>query len=52
MIVDANDISVVILGKSKGTNYDDEKLEEMIKDNPAGQSRQLTPLILIRKANV
>ena len=52
MIVDANDISVVILGKSKGINYDDEKLAEIIKDNPAGQSRQLTPLILIRKANV
>ena len=27
----------------------DEELKQIIKDNPAGQSRQLTPIILIRK---
>ena len=49
MIVDANDISVEILGKNKEIKYDDKFLAELIKDNPAGQSREQTPLILIRQ---
>lgn len=49
MIVDANDLNVEILGKCKALEYDDEKLAKIIKDNPAGQSQQLTPIILIRK---
>jgi len=49
MIVDANDYTVDILGKSSAVEYSDAELTEMIKDNPAGQSDQLTPFILIRK---
>ena len=51
MIVDANDLSVEILGKSSQIEYDDEMLADIIRDNPAGQSKQLTPLILIREEN-
>jgi len=50
MIVDANDLTVDMLGKGKALDeYTDAQLLEMIKDNPAGQDRQLTPFILIRK---
>ena len=49
MIVDANDINVEILGKASDLDYSDETLAKIIKDNPAGQSQQLTPIILIRK---
>ncbi len=49
MIVDANDFGQVILGKSKDITLSDKYLQQIIKDNPAGQGRQRTPLILIRK---
>lgn len=49
MIVDANDLSVKILGKSYSLiDVSDEKLQELIKDNPAGQSDELTPIIIIK----
>lgn len=50
MIVDANDFNAEILGKSDVIEYSDEELSKMIKDNPAGQEKTLTPLVLIRKA--
>ena len=49
MIVDANDFNVEILGKSNNLCYNDEELKQIIQDNPAGQSNQLTPIVLIRK---
>ncbi len=49
MIVDANDFNVEILGKADSIGYSEEELKGMIKDNPAGQAKTLTPLILIRK---
>lgn len=49
MIVDANDIERTILGKADNIEETDEFLENLIADNPAGQSKQLTPFILIRK---
>lgn len=49
MIVDANDLGQVILGKSDDIKLKDEILKGMIRDNPAGQGKQMTPLILIRK---
>lgn len=49
MIVDANDFNVEILGKADSIPYSDEELKAMIKDNPAGQAKTLTPLVLIRK---
>ena len=48
MIVDACDISVAILGKCDAITLPDETLAEIIRDNPAGQDDQCTPLILIR----
>ncbi len=51
MIVDANDLGREILGKSDDIEINDNELKEIIKDNPAGQGRELTPLILIRKKN-
>ena len=52
MIVDANDLGQEILGKSDDIKLKDKILKKMIQDNPAGQSRQRTPLILIRKKRV
>ncbi len=49
MIVDANDLGQEILGKSNDIQLEDKELIEMIKDNPAGQGKQCTPIILIRK---
>jgi len=50
MIVDANDLGVKILGQSKNIGYSREELSAMIKDNPAGQDNEQTPLILIRSS--
>ena len=49
MIVDANDLGVEILGHSSTLPFTDGQLCSLIRDNPAGQSTQMTPLILIRK---
>lgn len=49
MIVDSNDFGQVILGKSDDIKLEDRILKQMIKDNPAGQGKQRTPIILIRK---
>ena len=49
MIVDANDLGQEILGKSDDLNQEDKTLKRMVRDNPAGQGQQRTPLILIRK---
>lgn len=49
MIVDANDLGQEMLGKSSDITLSDEQLLEIIKDNPAGQGRECTPFIIIRK---
>ena len=49
MIVDANDLGQEILGKSDDLEGKEEALKAMIKDNPAGQGKECTPLILIRE---
>lgn len=49
MIVDACDISVKVLGKCDAVTDSDEHLAEIVRDNPAGQDDQCTPLILVRK---
>ncbi len=49
-LVDANDLEREVLGKSPDAPYTDDEFLELIRDNPAGQSDELTPLILIRKA--
>lgn len=48
MIVDANDLNVEILGKASSITRSEDELKALIADNPAGQSRELTPFILIR----
>ncbi len=50
MIVDANDLNVEMLGHCSQLKESDEELLSLIRDNPAGQDRQLTPFILIREA--
>lgn len=49
MIVDSNDFGREILGKSYDIDLSDNYLKELIRDNPAGQGKQQTPIILIRK---
>jgi len=49
MIVDANDYGREILGKSTDILLQEDELKEIIRDNPAGQGKQQTPIILIRK---
>ncbi len=49
MIVDSNDFGREILGKSYDIEFSDNYLKQLIKDNPAGQGKQQTPIILIRK---
>lgn len=51
MIVDSNDLGQVILGKSDDIKFTNNTLIQMIIDNPAGQGKQQTPIILIRKQN-
>ena len=51
MIVDSNDFGQVILGKSNDIKLSDNVLAQIIRDNPAGQGKQKTPIILIRKKN-
>lgn len=49
MIVDANDLGQEILGYSDDIMLPKEELKELIRDNPSGQAKELTPIILIRK---
>lgn len=48
VIVDANDLGIEILGKSHDIIYSEDELKAIIRDNPAGQSAQQTPMILAR----
>ena len=50
MIIDANDLGQEILGCSEDLKGKEDFLKGLIRDNPSGQGRQLTPIILIRKA--
>lgn len=52
ILADANDLNVELLGcspdlKDKTEDY----LKDLIRDNPAGQDDELTPFIIIRKAD-
>lgn len=49
MIVDANDLGQEVLGSSSDIQLNNEELKALIKDNPSGQGKELTPIILIRK---
>lgn len=52
MIVDCNDLGREILGKSDDISFNEEELKQLIRDNPAGQGKEQTPFILIRKKEV
>lgn len=49
MIVDANDYGVEILGVCDEIACTEEELKGVLKDNPAGQENEATPLILVRE---
>ncbi|SHJ98663.1 F420-0:Gamma-glutamyl ligase [Anaerobranca californiensis DSM 14826] len=49
MIVDANDLGVEILAFNKEIQDKGELVRKLLKDNPAGQDREQTPIILIRE---
>ena len=51
MIVDANDLGQEVLGYSSDIQLSKEELKGLIRDNPSGQGKELTPIILIRKKN-
>lgn len=51
MIVDANDYGQELLGKSKNIFYENNVLLETIKDNPAGQGKECTPFVIVRKSD-
>lgn len=48
VVIDANDIGVNILGKPDDA-FSDEQLAEIFKDNPLGQSREQTPIAIVRR---
>ncbi|OGG50611.1 F420-0--gamma-glutamyl ligase [Candidatus Kaiserbacteria bacterium RIFCSPHIGHO2_01_FULL_54_36] len=48
VIVDANDLGVNVLGKSN-ESITDEFCKAIFKDNPLGQSKEQTPLCIVRK---
>lgn len=48
-IADVNDLGGNILGKSTDLKGKEKLLLEILKDNPAGQSNQQTPIIILRK---
>lgn len=50
-IVDANDLGQEILGVCSKIKLREKSLHKLIKDNPAGQGKETTPIILIRKTN-
>ena len=49
MIVDANDLGQEVLGHSYDITLSNDELKRLIKDNPSGQGKELTPIILIRE---
>ncbi len=48
VIIDANDLGVNVLGKNR-KDLPDKFAEQVFKDNPLGQSREQTPIAIVRK---
>ena len=48
VLMDSNDLQRDQLGKSPGFPLTDAQIQDALRDNPAGQGDELTPLILIR----
>lgn len=51
VLMDANDIQRDQLGKSDNFPLTDEQIQDALRDNPSGQGREQTPLILIRRVS-
>jgi len=51
IIADVNDLGGNILGRSNDLKGQDKLMLAILKDNPAGQGEQQTPIIILRKAN-
>ncbi len=49
VIIDANDLGVAVLGKSN-SQISDEFCKRVFSDNPLGQSREQTPICIVRRA--
>lgn len=49
VIADANDWGQELLGKCDSISVEDAMLLDIIKDNPAGQGKECTPFIIVRK---
>ena len=49
LVADVNDLGGNILGRSKDLKDKDKLMLQVLKDNPAGQSNQQTPLIILRE---
>ncbi|KKP66919.1 MAG: Asparagine synthase (Glutamine-hydrolyzing) [Candidatus Roizmanbacteria bacterium GW2011_GWA2_35_19] len=47
VIIDANDLGRNVLGNSTGLS--DKLVEEIMRDNPMGQSNEQTPIVLVRE---
>lgn len=50
-VADVNDLGGNILGVSKDLKSKEKLLLQILKDNPAGQSNEQTPIIIIRQEN-
>jgi len=51
MVTDVNDLGGNILGRSEDLKNKEKLMLEILKDNPAGQASQQTPIIIIRQIN-
>jgi len=51
MVADVNDLGGNILGRSEDLKSKEKLMLEILKDNPAGQASQQTPIIIIRQIN-
>jgi F420-0:gamma-glutamyl ligase-like protein len=49
LIADVNDLGRNILGKSEDLKGKEKLILEILKDNPAGQSNEKTPILILRK---
>jgi hypothetical protein len=50
-VADVNDLGGNILGVSNNLKGKEKLLLQILKDNPAGQSNEQTPIIIIREQN-
>lgn len=52
VVADVNVLGRNLLGRSQDLRSKEKLILEILKDNPAGQSNQQTPIIILRKINV